>query len=470
MFALINYRFSSLYHYQTFGFNMIRHYKLSRNALIGLLLLAIISGCKKDDDSPVDTGSAALSTPMTCVGCHTSEATLKKVAAPNPPAGPGEGGCGGTLPEMEAWQKVYIGGPNGDAFFKSTHGKLKCVSCHNGTEPVLDKKMAHSGAFISMPSKNAAASCGACHPDIASKDVTNIHTQGFGQKAMVALRGGFASYDAFPSLLKSGYDQNCGKCHASCGECHVQRPKQAGGGFIAAHSFQKTPDMRLNCTACHSARVAHAYFGEAFGTKPDVHYTKMPGGHCINCHPANEMHGDGKIYTQRYSHALMPQCEDCHAAKATVNPFHAKHWNDLSCNVCHSQDYQNCGSCHVGAGVRNGPYQGFKIARNPLPATKRFKFVVVRNAPHAPDTWSNFGIATLANFNLAPTFKLATPHNIQRLTLRTTVDAGKPCYDACHIANGRNKQWYLYKSSLQPWEVDANTSITVDGHLPAGWN
>ncbi len=435
--------------------------------MVVLLLAFAWSGCTKEqpDLSPNSPNATA----TTCIGCHSNQDVLKQVADPNPPTGPSEGGCGGTLPEMEAWQKVYVGGPNGEKFLSSAHGKQKCVSCHGGVEPATDKKAAHAGNFVKYPSREAEKYCGTCHASIASKDLTNLHTQGSGQKHMVSLRSGFPNYASYPEHLKAGYDKNCGKCHASCGECHVQRPRQAGGGFLAAHDFQKEPDMRLNCTACHSARVAHAYFGEAFGNKADVHYTKLPGGKCTNCHNTNEMHGDGTMYTQRYKVASLPKCENCHGGKATANPYHAKHWNDLSCQTCHSQDYQNCSSCHVDTGVRNGPYMGFKIGRNAMTDTKRFKYVVLRNAPYAPDTWSNYGIALMANFDAAPTFKLASPHNILRFTARTTVESGKPCYDACHIIDGRNKKWYLFQEDLKAWEVQANQPVIVDGHLPTGW-
>jgi hypothetical protein len=440
-------------------------YKHFTHSLIFLVFFA--AGCAKDG---TDNTNQPQTQATTCIGCHSNESVLKTVATPNPPPTGGEGGCGGTLPEMEAWQKVYVGGTYGTQFLASTHGKMKCTDCHNGVEPATDKTMAHSGDFVGSPSQQPQKFCGACHDNLASKDANSIHTQGFGQKAMVSLRAGFPSYEQYPALLKSGYDKNCGKCHASCGECHVMRPRQAGGGFIAAHNFQKTPDMRLNCTACHAARVAHAYFGEGFGTRPDVHYLKIPGGSCLNCHTGTEMHGTGTRYEQRYTVSNQPKCENCHANKATANPFHSKHWNDLACQVCHSQQYQNCGSCHVNTGVRNGPYMGFKIGMNAMPSVKRFKYVVLRNAPFAPDTWSDYGIPSMANFSAAPTFKLASPHNILRFTERTTVASGKPCFDACHVSSGRNKQWFLFQADLQSWEVQANAPVVVDGHLPSSWN
>ncbi len=439
--------------------------------LMVLLLPAVLvfTACDKDDDNTGDPLQPTADV-TTCVGCHSDEATLKAVADPNPPAGPGEGGCGGELPEMEPWLKVYVGGQNGEKFMNSAHGKLACESCHGGVAPATDKHEAHGGDFVASPSKQADKYCGTCHPSIAARDKNSLHTQGFGQKHMVARRGGFPSYENYPDALKKGYDKNCGKCHSSCGECHVMRPRQAGGGFLAAHNFQKSPDMRQNCTACHSARVANAYFGEAAGSRPDVHYMKLPGGQCTNCHTADEMHGTGTKYTQRYSVPNQPKCENCHQDKQTANNYHNMHWDTISCQSCHSQDYQNCASCHVDTGVRNGPYMGFKMGLNPLPGVKRFKYVVLRNAPAAPDTWSNYGIPMLSNFTLEPTFRHATPHNIKRWTARTEVASGEGCSTACHIKDGVNKQWFLFTDDLQEqWEKDANASVVVDNAIPSSW-
>ena len=93
----------------------------------------------------------------------------------------------------------------------------------------------------------------------------------------------------------------------------------------------------------------------------------------------------------------------------------------------------------------------------------------------APDSWQNYGVASLSNFSVRPTYKYATPHNIQRWTSRTQVAAGKACSDACHIiknADGtyKNKEIYLFKNNLETWEVGATSSITVDGKLPYKWD
>ena len=431
--------------------------------------LAVLAfGCSEDKPE-IPNPNDPTADVSTCIGCHSNEAVLTAVADPLPPPPVGEGGCGGTLEPLTAAQRVFVGGTAGAEFLKSAHGKMNCVACHGGKEPAADKNEAHgSKDFVHFPSLDAAKNCGTCHPSISSHNATNLHVQGWGQKKRISLRGNYPDYDHFPDQLKAGYDKNCGKCHSSCGQCHVTRPNQAGGGFLAAHKFQKTPDMRLNCTACHSARVGHAYFGDAApAVKPDVHYPR----HCTFCHKSDEMHGDGNVYTVRYSVPKLPQCIDCHGDKSKANNYHQMHWDTISCQGCHAQDYNNCGSCHVDTGARIGPYLGYKLGMNPLPNIKSSKYVVLRQTVAAPDTWSNYGLPAYPNFNVEPTFKLATPHSNQRWTARTKVEPGQSCFEACHIKNGKNKEVFLFNSDFtQPWEAAANKSVVVDGKLPSGWN
>jgi hypothetical protein len=82
-------------------------------------------------------------------------------------------------------------------------------------------------------------------------------------------------------------------------------------------------------------------------------------------------------------------------------------------------------------------------------------------------------VANLGNFAAAPTYKYTSPHNIQKWTSRTQVDAGKSCSNNCHIVNEdgvyRNRDLYLFNSDLTAWELTADTGIVVDGRLPASW-
>lgn len=440
-----------------------------------VILSIIIWGCGKEPKTPLEVEQSP--SVNSCEGCHTNYAHLKKVYTPDTAAAPG--GCGGETPHIEPYDRVYLGGEGYKAFKASTHGKIPCTSCHNGVDNTGDKKLAHSNNFIKHPSDYAVEKCGSCHASIVSKAHNNIH-KGWGQKSMLLLRYGLVytnaneietKFNQLPTRLKEGYNQNCARCHAGCGDCHVNRPAAGGGGLLNGHKFDK-PHMTNQCTICHSSRGAHAFFGIAPGTSPDVHQTK--GMTCTTCHKATELHGDGKVYDQRYKVSLLPKCEDCHKGMATKNIYHQVHIDDMNCQTCHSQNYNNCGSCHVGGqGARISSYQSFKIGMNPIQETKPFKFATLRRAVMAPDSWELYGVSQLPNFNVRPTYKYTTPHNIQKWTSRTRVAQGRPCFDNCHIIREgnilRNKELYLFNSDLLDWEKEANRTVVVDGKLPASW-
>jgi thiosulfate/3-mercaptopyruvate sulfurtransferase len=323
----------------------------------------------------------------------------------------------------------------------------------------------------------AEEKCNACHEAIVQNYKTSIHN-GTGQKRKVTMRSGLEGpedFDKLPAHQIEGYNKNCATCHASCGNCHVVRPPIGGGGLAKGHTFSKTPDMVGVCVNCHVSRGGHAYLGVASGTQPDVHLTKA-GFECIDCHDADELHGNGKTVEQRYAYEELPECTDCHSNLNTVNDYHSKHYNDFNCQVCHSQKYNNCGSCHVhGEGARIPSYMDFKIAANPLPSIKTdFNFTLVRRTLAAPDNWKEYGVNQYSNFNVFPTYNYTSPHNILKWTDRTKVSDGKSCSSNCHIRNENgvmvNSELYLFEKDLLDWEIGATKWITVDGKLPSSWS
>lgn len=436
-------------------------------------------GCNVKDAS-LEQGSPGATTAATCEGCHTDYPLLKAIASPDTAAA--GGGCGGDTPHIEPYDRVYMGGEGFAAFKASMHGRLGCVACHGGDGATADKSVAHGSDFIAHPSTQHEFKCSPCHASINASFHNSIHKEGWGQKSMVALRSGVTSFSQVAEGVKAGYEVNCAKCHGGCGDCHVNRPKAGGGGLLNGHKFNRRPDMVDNCVACHTSRGGHAYFGIGSGTLPDVHLGTVGDGHCVNCHGKTELHGNGTVYDQRYRVPMMPECTDCHTNVVGSNAYHTAHINTFNCGTCHSQDYNNCGSCHIGGeGARIPSYMGFKIGMNPLPEIKRspitgqsYKFSTLRQSLMAPDSWKNYGNATLANFDVRPTYKYTTPHNTLRWTPRTQVAAGKACYDNCHIIQEggvyRNKGLYLFNSDLQSWELTADQGIVVDGRLPSGWN
>lgn len=455
--------------------------KFKLNILFIILVAFLAISCGKDDDD--NTNNPPSTAVNSCEGCHTNYEHLKKVYTPDsiPPAG----GCSGEAIVIEPYDRVYMGGKGYQEFKESEHYEQGCVGCHNGVDGTDDKKTAHSGNFLPRPSHKAEEKCKSCHADEVNRHKNSIHN-GWGQQRKVCVRAGVVSeenfdatsFDKLPAEMKKGYERNCSICHASCGECHVNRPHEAGGGLMAGHKFNDEPDMVETCVKCHTSRGGHAYLGVAPGTQPDVHFTKK-GFKCTSCHSKNELHGNGEFVEQRYAYNQLPKCVNCHSSIATSNSYHTMHASGsykLDCQVCHSQDYNNCGSCHIGgAGARMSSHQSFKIAMNPIPNVKKgYKFALVRRTLMAPDSWKEYGMAELSQFDKYPIFNYTTPHNILRWTTRTKVAQGGSCSDNCHIRKEndvvKNKELYLFQNDLKlPWEKSSTNGFTVDGKLPSSW-
>lgn len=358
---------------------------------------------------------------------------------------------------MSAEDRVYVA----SEFLSSTHGQLSCVSCHGGnnkTELTEEaKSIAHnvSEGFIAHPSSDAQKYCGSCHSSFTSNFQNSLHFTQEGYFERFSVRAGGADLRNDPNM-KAGFDQDCGKCHATCGECHVIRPKSVNSGLNWAHQFRKTPDLNNNCTACHGSRVGEEYRGEhagekgwPSGIKADVHYNR--GIRCEFCHDANEMHGDGMQYTYRYieNSNLVPKCQDCHSYTSlqptdpSYNIYHETHsigtGSKLGCQVCHSQPYKSCNGCHAKGtaqtgGITGSSYPSLKIGQNYLRSADRdYDYVLVRHIPVSPDTYMNWnGSYTLTTFEAEPTWKYTTPHNIQRWTTQTDTTGAAWCGESCH--------------------------------------
>jgi thiosulfate/3-mercaptopyruvate sulfurtransferase len=276
--------------------------------------------------------------------------------------------------------------------------------------------------------------------------------------------------------LREGFNGKCMDCHTTCGECHISRPNSVGGGFIYAHNFKKRPHLSQQCTACHGSRMGAEYLGENQGCKGDVHYISH-GLMCVDCHTADELHGGGEAQ-HRYEVMNIPRCENCHIQ--TVDPenpneYHDTHWGVLSCQACHSQEYKNCNACHVQTGqITGSSYLRFKIGKNPLTELREYKYVTLRHIPVASDTYEGWGISSLQNFSVLPTWKYCSPHNISLRTDRTP-DYEPPdetCATACHETPATIDGFFFRQvdlDSLPDEEVVANQHLIVPDGDPEDW-
>ena len=347
------------------------------------------------------------------------------------------------MPPLEPWKKVLVE----DKFFETPHGQIDCTWCHSGNpygDDDEDKDEAHEG-LIKHPSERADMHCMTCHEKQSDMAKMSIHTTQEGFFERIRLRSGFDWRSPGHEDLYEDFEGECAACHASCGQCHITRPWTSGGGFNKGHVFYKSPDLQTNCTACHGSRVGEAYLGSLEGLKADVHY--IPNAKkCQFCHNDHEMHGgdEGVLLTYRYDERTSNvKCEDCHEDSKYSNEYHLQHWvgesgKRHSCFVCHSQPYKNCSGCHAGGhGITGSSYITFEIGRNYLKKTnKRYKdydYITVRHIPTAANTYEDWGIDDLANFdNAEPTWKYTSPHNILRWTPQTTVEEGQTCNANCH--------------------------------------
>lgn len=331
-------------------------------------------------------------------------------------------------------------------------------------------KGAHEGLVVD-PSADPEAACGTCHSEIAAAFPLSMHATLQGELNMIEARAGH-SLDHDPDMV-AGFDASCAGCHATCGSCHVSRPSSVGGGLVDNHVFNRNPSMVDQCTACHGSRVGEEYRGlhrdEIDGYSGDAHY--LSGGKCEMCHGAEEMHTTQAEH--RYAADTMPQCIDCHEGVESANSYHLMHMEDLSCQVCHSQDYKNCASCHVPDGLDETSWLGFKIGRNPLPDYREPAFVTLRHIPISADTYAGWGVEDpLAYYSSLPTWKYTSPHNIQRWTARTEVEDGESCAEACHNTPATVDGWFLRQVDLdaRPDESLANEAYIVPDSVPTEWD
>jgi hypothetical protein len=392
-----------------------------------------------------------------CIACHTDRESLRASAGASEVQGglSSSGVDGPVAPDtVEDWQKVYLDQPS---FLETVHGRYGCIACHSGNGDTRLKETAHR-SMIFEPS--AVGICGDCHTREVAGDENSLHTNLTGYRTVLLARSSLQHAAEIEMVM----DNHCEGCHTStCGQCHVIEPASLGGGLIAGHVFIGNPDVNSTCGGCHSSRIENEYKGQNGDLPGDVHWVqgKML---CSDCHGAGELHGTIKEFVHRYDGQLVPDCQSvgCHPEVNEddgIEQHDRTHLLALSCQACHTTAYTNCSNCHVR--VENGkaahqvdpPQIAFKIGLNPIASRYRpWKYVPVRHVPIAPDSFAYYGENLLPNFDAMPTWKYATPHNIQRITPQT-----KTC-NSCH----GNNQVFLTAADVALDEWAANQDVIVD--------
>lgn len=363
------------------------------------------------------------------------------------------------MPPLEAWEKVLVGGE----FLADIHNIQNCISCHGGVAEVDDMEVAHEGV-VRDPLEDSERACSVCHTETADVVATSLHQNLTGMREGLIARGA----DFTDPHMQEAWDNHCTDCHTTCGQCHISRPTAMGGGLLKEHEVKKIASMKDTCMACHGARVSNEYLGNNEGVEGSVHW--LEGGmSCFECHDVSEYHGDGTEHASRYDGAPGVNCLDCHPeAEPGQSEIleHNIHDGKVACEVCHvSGPYKSCYNCHTAVDDQGLPYfktddsqLTFRIGHNPNKSEDRpWEYVLVRHAPVAKDTFAFYGDDLLPGFDDMPTWKYATPHNIQRVT---------PQNESCNSCHG-NEDIFLTADDVAAEELAANADVIVKSVPPA---
>jgi hypothetical protein len=365
---------------------------------------------------------------------------------------------------LEPHEKIYVN----PGFVRTLHGEIACEACHNGNPKDPDWQTAHNGVVRDPTFPNADKVCGQCHVNIASTARNSLHYTLAPIGKVIKARANKKDKGVFKKVCRYG-EKHCSACHASCGQCHVSRPDYVGGGFLAGHKFQKRPCMNIVCASCHGGRVHAEFTGGNKGYPPDVHYEKGLM-ECMDCHTGKEMHSDATGVDSRFDLPERPRCNMCHPDAVSEKPeteSHTIHRDKVSCQVCHALASRSCFNCHVGMDKEGISYfcsdkteMVFKIGLNPKITKERpYNYVVLRHPPADPRLFDFYVKNGLSDFDNLPTWKLATPHNIQRVT---------PQNKACNNCHG-NAALFLQKKDVSDREQKANARVIVpEARIPKG--
>lgn len=255
---------------------------------------------------------------------------------------------------------------------RTPHGRLGCITCHEGTGGTEDADAAHTGV-ITDPSMDDSNSCLSCHHDLP---------------------------DEFPQdRLRTPHDEvsHGQTVNVFCSDCHGA----AGHGFdpvsgrmicpmkvcLDCHQERQLDSKLTDCSACHvgphdltvECNVCHQSTEAWKDVEMDVHPLELVDKHvearCFDCHQAPNF--AGLQYTcsnchQRPHDFGNDDCTECHSPAAdwtatSVGDEHSFPTNhdgtNGNCTLCHpSGDTSefSCETCHGQSSMQVHEAKGMK--------------------------------------------------------------------------------------------------------------
>ena len=150
--------------------------------------------------SAVKVAVAGPTTPGACADCHTSLEALTASASQ------------GVDPAKELVKSDFVA---------SRHDSKGCWACHKGDPLASGKDAAHDGMVVDPVADGGTAACGQCHSDDVATHKTSLHYTTNGLKNSF-----FGRLKNCPEQAQQSWrSKACVDCHASCGTCHVARPR-----------------------------------------------------------------------------------------------------------------------------------------------------------------------------------------------------------------------------------------------------
>ncbi|NUN48742.1 MAG: hypothetical protein HUU15_07945 [Candidatus Brocadiae bacterium] len=172
-----------------------------------------------------------------------------------------------------------------------------CMQCH-----LWGRGRAVRGR-LGMDGDYRSEGCAACHVTYADDGLTES-----GDPMIPRYEPGHPLKHQLTSAIPTS---TCVKCHygdASIG-LHFRGMAQLAPGMPGGPQVPGTTPMRLN---------GAWYIRDDRVTPPDIHHAR--GMHCIDCHTARDVMGDGNLYGQM-EHAVEIECTTCHGTIDAVADF-----------------------------------------------------------------------------------------------------------------------------------------------------
>jgi nitrate/TMAO reductase-like tetraheme cytochrome c subunit len=327
---------------------------------LGLILVVSVQAFASYPEPTPTPPRLAYAAPLSteCTACHTDKEMLK-----------------GTAATAEEVQLLYIEASQTE----SLHGRLGCVTCHQGTPGTQDITAAHTGV-VADPSVNFQEDCLLCHSDLPDEfpedDLLAPHQQvvqglvedltcsdchgAVGHGDGLVSGGVTISMTACIDCHKErNLDVGCDVCHTEmaawspdtdCGLCHMDYVESMKDASLLAYAHAQ---KGLECLDCHTdlEALAEAHVGAVPGAP--VPALKVDMQFCFDCHVPNQHTSYDQVIQLTADYVIDDQQINPHDPHAGLEPdgYGGYDLGPYGCRYCHKMHEESplingCYGCH----------------------------------------------------------------------------------------------------------------------------